>query len=344
VVGHWQDEDVLASLDDWSRAAARRRFRKLKIARFGGMNMREVAVTEATARGADQVRLAVNGYGVGDRGAHREWPKPRSTGSLEYEDLYTPRSRPAEGGEQRANLRDAARQEIGIAPSSEGVFDRSPNVRGSPRLKHSPARLPAAHGRGLRLRRGGRLEDGRAVRLVKVMSAGRPGGVSFMEDYTYHWPRGASECSARTCRGRRRSPRAKPSLEVHPLDIGGKADPCRLVFDAGHGPAVNVTLVDMGGRMRMIVNEDGRREGRAMPKLPPARRGLGPPPDCKRGCAGWILAGGAPTPPSARPPPRTARDLAGMLGVELIPHRPGTDLGALKNELRWNDAAYRIGR
>jgi L-arabinose isomerase len=137
----------------------------------------------------------------------------------------------------------------------------------------------------------------------------------------------------------------KPTLEVHPLDIGGKADPCRLVFDAATGPAVNVTLVDMGGRMRMIVNEVDAVKGEPMPKLPTARAVWVPRPDFKRGCAGWILAGGAHhTAFSQAATAAQLEDLAGMLGVELIRIGQGTDLGALKNELRWNDAAYRIGR
>ena len=137
----------------------------------------------------------------------------------------------------------------------------------------------------------------------------------------------------------------KPYLEVNPLGIGSKADPCRLVLDATTGPAISVTLVDMGGRMRMIVNEVDAVKGEPMPKLPTARAVWVPRPDFKRGCAGWILAGGAHhTAFSQAATAAQLEDLAGILGVELVRIGQGTDLGVLKNELRWNDAAYRIGR
>src|SRR3989442_1133279 len=132
------------------------------------------------------------------------------------------------------------------------------------------------------------------VRLVKVMSAGRPGGVSFMEDYTYHLAKGQERVlGAHMLEVCPSIAAGKPSLEVHPLGIGGKADPCRLLFDAATRPAINGTLVDMGGRMRMIVHEVDAAKGEPMPKLPTARAGSGPRPDLQPRCAGWILAGGA---------------------------------------------------
>jgi L-arabinose isomerase len=138
----------------------------------------------------------------------------------------------------------------------------------------------------------------------------------------------------------------KPSLEVHPLGIGGKADPARLVFDARPGPAVNVTLVDMGGRMRMIAAEvDVVKADHPMPKLPTARAVWIPRPDLKRGCAGWIEAGGAHH--AAFCQAVTAgewEDFAGMAGLEVIRLGADLDLRALRNELRWNDVAYKLGR
>jgi L-arabinose isomerase len=181
------------------------------------------------------------------------------------------------------------------------------------------------------------------VHLMKVMSG--KGGVSFMEDYTYHLAKGQERVlGAHMLEVCPSIASAKPSLEIHPLGIGGKADPCRLVFDAAPGAAVNATLVDMGGRMRMIVNEvDVVRPDHAMPKLPVACAVWIPRPDFKRGCEGWILAGGAHhTAFSYDVTAGHLEDFAGMVGIEFIRIGEGTDLSALRNELRWNDAAYRL--
>src|SRR6267142_2564437 len=267
VVGHWQDEDVLASLDDWSRAAcAAADSRKLKIARFGGMNMREVARQE-----------------IGMRAFLREGGFDAFTTT--FEDLH--------GLKQLPGLACQRLMAEGYGFGAEGDWKTSA-----------------------------------LVRLVKVMSAGRPGGVSFMEDYTYHLAKGRERVlGAHMLEVCPSIAAGKPSLQVHPLDIGGKADPCRLVFDAATGPAVNVTLVDMGGRMRMIVNEVDAVKGEPMPKLPTARAVWVPRPDFKRGCAGWILAGGAHhTAFSQAATAAQLEDLAGMLGVELIRIGQGTDL------------------
>ena len=353
VVGHWQDEDVLAALDDWSRAAcAAADSRKLKIARFGGMNMREVAVTGGDRLEA-QIRFgwSVNGYGVGDLVGRIADVADAEVDRLtaEYEDLYTLAPALRKGGGQRANLRDAARQEIGMrAFLREGGFDAFTttfeDLHGLRQLPGLACQRLMAEGYGFGAE--GDWKTAALVRLVKVMSAGRPGGVSFMEDYTYHLEKGRERVlGAHMLEVCPSIAAGKPSLEVHPLDIGGKADPCRLVFDAATGPAVNVTLVDMGGRMRMIVNEVDAVKGEPMPKLPVARAVWVPRPDFKRGAAGWILAGGAHhTAFSQAATAAQLEDLAGMLGVELVRIGQGTDLGALKNELRWNDAAYRIGR
>src|SRR5207244_5105712 len=184
-------------------------------------------------------------------------------------------------------------------------------------------------------------KTGALVRAMKVMGAGRKGGASFMEDYTYHLaPKRQVVLGAHMLEICPSIAHNKPSLEVHPLGIGGKADPVRLVFDAATGPAINVTLVDMGGRMRMIVHEVDAVKGEPMPKLPTARAVWVPRPDFKRGCAGWILAGGAHhTAFSQAATAAQLEDLAGILGVELVRIGQGTDLGVLKNELRWNDAA-----
>jgi L-arabinose isomerase len=183
--------------------------------------------------------------------------------------------------------------------------------------------------------------------LMKVISAGRKGGVSFMEDYTYHLVKGEEKVlGAHMLEVCPSISDAKPPLEVHPLGIGGKADPCRLVFNAGPGLAVAATLVDMGGRMRLIVHEvDAVKAEHAMPKLPVARALWIPRPDFRRGCQAWLLAGGAHhTSFSTAVTAAQMEDLAGMLGVEHVHIGKDTQLPALKQELQWSDVAFRLGR
>ncbi len=185
------------------------------------------------------------------------------------------------------------------------------------------------------------------VRLMKVMAAGRKGGVSFMEDYTYHLVKGEEKVlGAHMLEICPSIAEGKPSLEIHPLGIGGKADPCRLVFGAAPGPAVAASLVDMGGRMRLIVHEvDVVAVEHAMPKLPVARALWVPRPDFKRGCQAWLLAGGAHhTSFSRAVTAEQLEDLAAILGMECVRIGKDTELTALRKELRWNDAAFRPTR
>jgi L-arabinose isomerase len=179
------------------------------------------------------------------------------------------------------------------------------------------------------------------------MTAGRPGGVSFMEDYTYHLVKGKERVlGAHMLEVCPSIADGKPSLEVHPLGIGGKADPARLVFDARPGPALNTTLVDMGGRMRMIVAElDVVTPEHAMPKLPTARAVWIPRPDFKRGARGWIEAGGAHHFAFCQAVNFGEwEDFGKMAGLEVIRLGADLDLRVLQNELRWNDVAFKLAR
>ena len=170
-----------------------------------------------------------------------------------------------------------------------------------------------------------------------------------MEDYTYHLVKGEETILGahmlEICPSIADRADGKPSLEIHPLTIGGKGDPCRLVFNAAPGPSVAASIVDMGGRMRMVVQEmDAVRAPHAMPKLPVARALYKPRPDFRRACQAWLLAGGAHhTSFSQAVTGEQLSDLAGMLGIECVRIGNHTDLAALHNELRWNDAAYRLG-
>jgi len=182
------------------------------------------------------------------------------------------------------------------------------------------------------------------VRAMKVMAQGL-GGASFLEDYTYNLdPAAPAVLGAHMLEICPSIAKGKPRLEVHPLGIGGKADPARLVFAGDAGPAINATLVDMGGRMRMIVNEVDAIEAKAMPKLPVARVLLKPRPDLERAAECWIIAGGAHhTGYSRVVRPEWMRDWAQMAGIEFLLIGARTDPEELRKEIRWNEIGYRLG-
>jgi L-arabinose isomerase len=354
VVGHWQDPELVEELSAWARAAlALAESRRLKIARLGGMNMREVAVTGGDRVEAQiQLGWSVNGYGVGDLVARVAEVSDDEADRLvdEYEASYAMAAPLRRGGERHGSVLDAARQEIGLRAFLEeggfGAFTTTfEDLHGLGQLPGLACQRLMADGYGFAAE--GDWKTAALVRLGKVMTAGRTGGVSFMEDYTYHLEAGRERVlGAHMLEICPSIAAGKPSLEVHPLGIGGKADPARLVFDARSGPAVNTTLVDMGGRMRMIVAELAVVEpDQPMPRLPAARAVWIPRPDFKRGCQAWIEAGGAHH--AAFCQAVTAdewEDFARMAGLELIRLSADLDLRALRNELRWNDLAFKLER
>jgi L-arabinose isomerase len=354
VVGHWQDDDVVAELEAWTRVAcAVAESRKLNILRFGGMNMREVAVTGGDRVEAQiQLGWATNGHAVGDLVERIAAVGEAEVDRLieEYQAAYVVAPALLKGGKWHGSLRDAARQEIGmrafLTSGGYGAFTTTfEDLYGLNQLPGLACQRLMADGFGFGAE--GDWKTAALVRLMKVMSAGKQGGVSFMEDYTYHLVKGQERVLAshmlEICPS---IAEGKPSLEIHPLGIGGKADPCRLVFNAAAGPAVAASLVDMGGRMRLIVHEvDVVAIEHAMPKLPVARALWVPRPDFKRGCQAWLLAGGAHhTSFSRAVTAEQLEDLAGILGIECVRIGNDTDLGALKKELRWNDVAFRPTR
>jgi L-arabinose isomerase len=351
IVGHWEDPEVLAALDGWTRSAlGLADSRDLKIARFGGMNMRDVAVTGGD-RVEAQIRLgwSVNGYGVGDLAERIQAVPEVEVDRLleEYQERYALAPALRQGGDRRANLRDAARQEVALRrflrDGGFGAFTTTfEDLHGLQQLPGLACQRLMAEGYGFAAE--GDWKTAALVRLMKVMSAGRPGGTSFMEDYTYHLVPGQERVlGAHMLEVCPSIAAERPSLEVHPLGIGGKGDPCRLVFEAAPGPAVATTLVDLGGRMRMIVSEvDLVKAPAPMPRLPVAHAVWIPRPDFKRSAQAWIQAGGAHhTSLSQAVTTEQLEDLAAMAGLEFIRIGHGTELHTLKNELRWNDAAYR---
>ncbi|MGC4001148.1 MAG: L-arabinose isomerase [Anaeromyxobacter sp.] len=350
IVGHWEDPEVLATLDGWARAAvAWAESRDLKIARFGGMNMRDVAVTGGD-RVEAQIKLGwtINGYAVGDLVERVKAVDDAQVDELvqAYEAQYAVVPALRKGGEKHTNLRDAARQELAmrrfLKDGGFGAFTTTfEDLHGLFQLPGLACQRLMADGFGFAAE--GDWKTAALVRLMKVMSAGRKGGTSFMEDYTYHLVQGQElVLGAHMLEVCPSIAAEKPSLEVHRLGIGGKGDPCRLVFECATGPAVATSLVDVGGRMRMIVSEvDVVKAPAPMPKLPVAHAVWVPRPDFKRNAQAWILAGGAHhTSLSQAVTTEQLEDLAGMAGLEFIRIGHGLDLHALKNELRWNDVAY----
>jgi L-arabinose isomerase len=183
------------------------------------------------------------------------------------------------------------------------------------------------------------------VRAMKVMASGLDGGNSFMEDYTYHFKPGNEmvlgshmlEICPSIADG-------KPSCEIHPLGIGGKADPVRLVFNVGSGEALNASIIDMGNRFRLLVNEvEAVAPEHALPNLPVARVLWKPKPDMATGCTAWILAGGAHhTCFSQNLTSEHLEDFADMAGIEVVFIDGETRLRGLKDQLRWSEVYYQL--
>ncbi len=337
VVGFWKDADTIAEIATWTRAAAGwHESQNLKVARFGD-NMRDVAVTEGNKVSAEAVLgYSVNGYGVGDLVARMQQYSEAEVGSLvqEYRDAYTIT---AEHDRPDA-LRSAARIELGLRGFLEeggfGAFtDTFQDLHGMDQLPGIAVQRLMAEGYGFAGE--GDWKTAALVRTMKVMAQGLPQGTSFMEDYTYDFsgtPKVLGSHMLEICPS---IASGKPTLEVHPLGIGGKSDPVRLVFTAPSGPAVVASLVDMGDRFRLIVNEvDVIQPEEALPKLPVARAVWIPKPDLKIAAAAWIYAGGAHhTAFSQALTTEHLEDFATFAGIELIVIDEHTRLRDLRKEL-----------
>jgi len=349
VVGHWQEPEVVERLGVWARAAcAWHDGQGAKVARFGD-NMREVAVTEGDKVEA-QLRLgySVNGYGVGDVVGHIDGVTAGDIDQLmdAYDAEYdvAPLLRP--GGDARPALREAARIEAGLraflrAGNFKAFTDTFENLHGLKQLPGLAVQRLMADGYGFGAE--GDWKTAALVRAMKVMAAGLPGGTSFMEDYTYHLdPNGMKVLGAHMLEVCSSIAAGRPSLEIHPLGIGGKEDPVRLVFNAAAGPALNASILDLGSRFRLLVNEvDVIPPVQPLPKLPVARALWVPLPDLKTAAAAWILAGGAHhTGFSQSLTAEHLEDYAEMAGIEFLLINRDTRLSEFKKELRWNEAYY----
>ncbi len=353
IVGHWQDSQVLADLGTWVRAAAAwHDAQGAKIARFGD-NMRNVAVTEGDKVEAE-IRLgySANGYGVGDLVAYINAVGGKDIDDLltEYEDTYQVGQSLQAEGSQRSALREAARIELGMRQFLEeggfkGFTTTFEDLHGIQQLPGLASQRLMADGYGFGAE--GDWKTAALVRAMKVMGVGLPGGTSFMEDYTYHLdPSGMKVLGAHMLEVCESIAACKPALEVHPLGIGGKADPARLVFDVASGPAINVSIMDMGNRFRLVVNEvDVVEPEQALPKLPVARALWVPRPNLRVAAASWILAGGAHhTGFSQAVTLEHIQDFAEMAGLELLRIGADTDIWEFKQALKLNEVYYQLAK
>ena len=351
VVGHWQDGRVQQKLATWARVAlGADELKHMKVARFGD-NMREVAVTEGD-KVAAQMRfgVAVNGYDSSDITNIIDSLDPKSVDRLieEYEASYHLASLLQKGGAQRQSLVEAAKIELGLRTFlDEGGFkaftDTFENLGSLKQLPGLAVQRLMADGYGF----GGEgdWKTAAMVRTMKVMAEGLDGGTSFMEDYTYHFtPQKEYVLGSHMLEICPSIANAKPSCEVHPLGIGGKEDPVRLVFNSPAGSAINASLVDMGNRFRLIVNEVEAVEPMAdLPKLPVARVLWDPKPNLDVAATAWIHAGGAHhTVYSQALNTEYMEDFADIFGIELLVIDADTKIRTFKDQLHANEAYYHL--
>jgi L-arabinose isomerase len=352
IAGFWQDKHVVEKLSVWMRAAcARLDAQGAKIARFGD-NMRDVAVTEGDKVEA-QIKLgySVNGYGTGDLVKYINEVKDSEVEFLisEYEKNYEVADTLKRKGTKHQSLIEAAKIEAGIraflkAGNFKGFTTTFEDLHGLSQLPGLSVQRLMNEGYGFGAE--GDWKTSALVRAMKVMAAGLPRGTSFMEDYTYHLDvsgtNGMQVLGAHMLEICESIASEKPKLEIHPLAIGGKADPPRLVFNSPAGEAINATLIDMGNRFRMIVNEVTAVDPeQPLPKLPVARVLLNPKPDLETSAHAWILAGGAHhTGYSQAITSEYMEDFAEMMGLEYVLIDQSTNIREFKKELKWNDKYF----
>ena len=354
VVGHWSDAEVHDRIGAWMRAArAWHDWQGAKFVRFGD-NMRQVAVTEGDKVAAEmRFGFATNGHGIGDLAAQINDPaiEPKAVDKLcaEYEARYTVAKALRKGGPRHDALRYGARLELGLRRFLEeggckGFTTTFEDLHGLQQLPGLAVQRLMADGYGFGAE--GDWKTAALLRAMKVMGDGLPGGTSFMEDYTYHLsPKGHQVLGAHMLEICESIAAGKPSLEIHPLGIGGREDPVRLVFDAPAGPALNASLVDLGNRFRLIVNSVTAVKPPPLPRLPVARAVWECQPDFKTACAAWILAGGAHhTGYSYSVTAEMLEDFATIAGIELVTIGAETRLADFKQTLRNNEVYYHIAQ
>ncbi|WP_343991424.1 L-arabinose isomerase [Terrabacter terrae] len=351
VAGHVSNPTVIKRIGSWGRAAAGvAELRTLRLARFGD-NMRDVAVTEGDKVEA-QLRfgVSVNTYGVNELVEVVDAVTDSEVDTLvgEYEQLYAVVPELRRGGERHASLRYGARIEAGLrtflGDGGFGAFTTNfEDLGGLRQLPGLAVQRLMADGYGF----GGEGDWKTSVllRAAKVMAQGRPGGTSFMEDYTYHLVPGEEKIlGAHMLEVCPSIAGARPSLEIHPLAIGGREDPVRLKFTAAPGPGVVVGMSDLGGRFRLTLNEiDVVEPDEELPRLPVACAVWEPRPSLSTSAESWLLAGGPHhTVLSTAVGTEEFRDLAEMVSTELVVIDADTTTDSLRQELRWSAAYHRL--
>lgn len=350
VVGHWKDPKVTEKLDIWLRAACGwHDWQNARFCRFGD-NMREVAVTEGDKVEAEiKFGYSVNGYGIGDLVSVINETSEQEIAQLtqEYEDSYNVAKSLRKGGDRYNELREAAKIEVGLkrfltSGNFKGFTDTFEDLNGLVQLPGIAVQrlMNAGFGFGAE----GDWKTAALVRAMKVMGSGLKGGNSFMEDYTYHFdPSNPMVLGAHMLEICESIADGKPSCEIHPLGIGGKADPVRLVFNSAPGAAINASVIDMGNRFRLLVNEvEAVAPEEDLPQLPVARVLWKPLPDMHSACAAWIYAGGAHhTCYSQNLNAEHMEDFSEMADIEYVVIGKDTRINEFKNMLRWNEASYR---
>ncbi|WP_090800672.1 L-arabinose isomerase [Asanoa ishikariensis] len=353
VAGHVSDPVVAARIGSWARAATGvAEARSLRLARFGD-NMRDVAVTEGDKVEAElRVGVSVNGYGVNDLVSVVDSVSDSDVDQVvaSYLDSYEVADDLRPGGERPESVRYQARIEAGLRSflTAGGFRAFTTNFEDLGGLRQLPGlavqRLMAdGYGFGGE----GDWKTSALLRILKVVGAGRAGGTSFMEDYTYHFGPGTPKILGAhmlevcpTIAGDR------PRVEVHPLSIGGREDPARLVFTAATGPAVTVGWADLGDRFRWVANDvDLVEPDEPLPNLPVARAVWEPRPDFSTATEGWLTAGGPHhTVLSTAVTAEEVGTLADHLGIELVHIEAGTTRRGLAKELRWSAAYHRLAQ
>jgi L-arabinose isomerase len=353
VAGHVSDSRVTTRVGGWARAAAgAAALRTMRLARFGD-NMRDVAVTEGDKVEAERrFGASVNTYGVNDLVAEVEATDDSDVDKLvtEYEDTYNVVPELRAGGDRHESLRYGARIELGLRRFLTGgdftAFTTNfQDLGGLRQLPGLAVQRLMADGYGF----GGEGDWKTAVilRACKAMAEGLPGGTSFMEDYTYHLvPGGERILGAHMLEVCPTIAAAKPSLQIHPLSIGDREDPVRLVFDAAAGPGVVLGLADMGDRFRLVANEIVVVEpDQPLPKLPVARAVWKPAPDLATSTEAWLTAGGPHhTVLSTALTTEHLWDLAETSRTELALIDGSTSVRRFTQELRWTQAYYRLAQ
>ncbi len=353
VVGHWQDAEVVERIAVWARVAAGwKATQSMKIARFGD-NMRQVAVTEGDKVAAQiQFGYAVNGYGMGDLVEYIDAVSKKQIDQTveQYMTEYKVMKVLHKKGKQYESLRNAAKIEVGLRSFLEaGDFtaftDTFENLTGLVQLPGIAVQRLMAEGYGFGAE--GDWKTAALVRAMKVMADGLEGGNSFMEDYTYHFnPKRMAVLGAHMLEICPSIAEGQPSCEIHPLGIGGKADPVRLVFNGSAGSALNASMIDLGNRFRLLVNTvDAVAPEQDLPKLPVARVLWKAHPDLKTAAAAWILAGGAHhTCYSQNLSSEYLLDYAEMAGIECVLIDKDTKTHSFKQALRWNELYYHLAK